>query len=84
MVNVRELALVSSLLFLDEPTTGFYSFTAKSVMKTLGGLASKDKSTVNSTIHQPNSKIMKFSDRLVLLANRMIIYFNKAAEFVVN
>ena len=46
-----ELITDPSLIFLDEPTTGLDSFTATSVMETLGDLAWKDGRTVISTIH---------------------------------
>jgi len=46
-----ELITDPSLIFLDEPTTGLDSFTATSVMETLGDLAVKDGRTVVSTIH---------------------------------
>lgn len=74
-----ELITDPNLIFLDEPTTGLDSFTATSVMETLGDLARKENRTVVSTIHQPNSDIFDFFDRLVLLAKGKIIYFNKAS-----
>jgi len=46
-----ELITDPSLIFLDEPTTGLDSFTATSVMETLGDLARNDNRTVVSTIH---------------------------------
>lgn len=73
-----ELITDPSLIFLDEPTTGLDSFTATSVMETLGDLARHEQRTVISTIHQPNSDIFEQFDRLVLLAKGKIIYFNKA------
>jgi len=74
-----ELITDPSLIFLDGPTTGLDSFTATSVMETLGDLARKDNRTVISTIHQPNSDIFDMFDRLVLLAKGKIIYFNQAS-----
>ena len=46
-----ELITDPNLIFLDEPTTGLDSFTATSVMESLGDLARKDNRTVVSTIH---------------------------------
>jgi ATP-binding cassette subfamily G (WHITE) protein 2 len=46
-----ELITDPNLIFLDEPTTGLDSFTATSVMETLGDLARKENRTVISTIH---------------------------------
>lgn len=73
-----ELITDPTLIFLDEPTTGLDSFTATSVMDTLGKLAREDGRTVISTIHQPNSDIFEQFDRLVLLAKGKIVYFNEA------
>jgi len=71
-----------NLIFLDEPTTGLDSFTATSVMETLGDLALNEGRTVVSTIHQPNSDIYGSFDRLLLLAKGKIIYMNKASMAV--
>lgn len=73
-----ELITDPNLVFLDEPTTGLDSFTATSVMESLGDLARKENRTVISTIHQPNTDIFDMFDRLVLLARGEIIYFSKA------
>lgn len=73
-----ELITDPSLIFLDEPTTGLDSFTATSVMETLGDLARYGNRTVISTIHQPNSDIFEMFDRLLLLARGKIIYLNEA------
>jgi ABC-type multidrug transport system ATPase subunit len=72
-----ELITDPNLIFLDEPTTGLDSFTATSVMETLRDLAQAGR-TVISTIHQPNSDIFEMFDRLMLLAQGKIIYFNEA------
>jgi len=77
-----ELITDPSLIFLDEPTTGLDSFTATSVMETLGLLAKDQGRTVISTIHQPNSDIFEMFDRLLLLAKGKIIYFNEASKSV--
>lgn len=72
-----ELITDPQLIFLDEPTTGLDSFTATSVIETLRDLAMSGR-TVVSTIHQPNSDIYELFDRLMLLAQGRIIYFNEA------
>lgn len=77
-----ELITDPNLVFLDEPTTGLDSFTATSVMESLGDLARKENRTVVSTIHQPNTDIFDMFDRLVLLAKGKIIYFNEAKHSV--
>jgi len=77
-----ELITQPSLIFLDEPTTGLDSFTATSVMETLGNLARFENRTVISTIHQPNSDIFEMFDRLLLIAKGKIIYQNLANKSV--
>lgn len=77
-----ELITDPNLVFLDEPTTGLDSFTATSVMESLGDLARKEGRTVISTIHQPNTDIFDMFDRLVLLARGKIIYFSFASKAV--
>jgi ABC-type multidrug transport system ATPase subunit len=72
-----ELITDPTLIFLDEPTTGLDSFTAQSVMETLKDLAMTGR-TVISTIHQPNSDIFEAFDRLMLMAQGKIIFFNEA------
>ena len=76
-----ELITDPNLIFLDEPTTGLDSFTATSVCETLRALATSGR-TIVSTIHQPNSDIFEIFDRLMLLAQGKIIYFNRASEAV--
>jgi len=70
-----ELISNPSLIFLDEPTTGLDSYTAVQVMRTLKRLA-KSGRTIIQTIHQPNSEIFQLFDKLLLLAQGKIIYFN--------
>jgi ABC-type multidrug transport system ATPase subunit len=70
-----ELITNPSLIFLDEPTTGLDSFTALQVMQTLKELAQGGR-TIITTIHQPNSDIYAMFDRLMLLAQGKIVYFN--------
>ena len=72
-----ELITDPNLIFLDEPTTGLDSFTATSVCETLRDLANSGR-TIISTIHQPNSDIFENFDRLMLLAQGKVIYFNEA------
>jgi ABC-type multidrug transport system ATPase subunit len=73
-----ELITDPQLIFLDEPTTGLDSFTAAGVMETLRALASSGR-TVVSTIHQPNSEIYNNFDRLLLIVQGKIVYFNEAS-----
>lgn len=73
-----ELITNPSLIFLDEPTTGLDSYTATQVMRTLKDLA-KSGRTIVQTIHQPNSDIFELFDKLMLLAQGKVIYFNEAS-----
>jgi len=72
-----ELITDPNLIFLDEPTTGLDSFTATSVVEVLKTMAEQGW-TVISTIHQPNSDIFNMFDKLMLMAQGKVIYFNKA------
>lgn len=65
------------LLFLDEPTTGLDSYTAFSVIYLLRDLARSGR-TIITTIHQPSSETYELFDRLLLMANGKIVYFNEA------
>lgn len=76
-----ELITNPNLIFLDEPTTGLDSYTATTVIDTLRNLAKQGR-TVISTIHQPNSDIYEIFDRLMLLAQGRVIYFNEAEKAV--
>lgn len=72
-----ELITNPSLIFLDEPTTGLDSYTATQLMQILKNLADSGR-TIIQTIHQPNSEIFENFDRLMLLAQGKIMYFNNA------
>mmetsp|Transcript_15731 Transcript_15731/g.26535 ORF Transcript_15731/g.26535 Transcript_15731/m.26535 type:complete len:505 (+) Transcript_15731:642-2156(+) len=74
-----ELITNPSLIFLDEPTTGLDSYTATQVMRILHRLAESGR-TIIQTIHQPNSEIYENFDKLMLLAQGKIIYFNDKSE----
>jgi ABC-type multidrug transport system ATPase subunit len=78
-----ELITNPSLIFLDEPTTGLDSYTATQVMKLLKNLSQQGR-TIIQTIHQPNSETFRCFDKLMLLAQGQIIYFNdkdKAVDY---
>ena len=72
-----ELITNPSLIFLDEPTTGLDSFTAYSVIETLKELALGGR-TIITTIHQPSTDIYENFDRLILMAQGRIVFFNEA------
>ncbi|XP_059508923.1 broad substrate specificity ATP-binding cassette transporter ABCG2-like [Stegostoma tigrinum] len=72
-----ELITDPSVLFLDEPTTGLDSNTAKSVLTLLKRL-SKYGRTVIFSIHQPQYFIFKLFDSLTLLLNGRMVYHGPA------
>ena len=73
-----ELLTRPLLLFLDEPTSGLDSVTALSLCRTLRDLANSRSCTVVCTIHQPQSKIFKLFQKLILLKSGNIVYHGPA------
>mgnify|MGYP006099147969 CR=1 FL=1 len=73
-----ELITDPSLIFLDEPTTGLDSYTATQVMAILKNLALSGR-TIIQTIHQPNSDIYVMFDKLMLLAQGRVLFYNDAS-----
>ncbi|XP_067858772.1 broad substrate specificity ATP-binding cassette transporter ABCG2-like [Heptranchias perlo] len=72
-----ELITDPPVLFLDEPTTGLDSNTAKSVLTLLKRL-SRCGRTIIFSIHQPRYFIFKLFDSLTLLANGRMLYHGPA------
>ncbi len=68
-----ELLTNPAMLFLDEPTTGLDSATARQVIELLQMLSGKGVNVI-STIHQPSSEIFNLFDNLLLLVRGNIIY----------
>ena len=82
-----ELLTNPSMVFLDEPTTGFYidiiynnikikgldSATSFNVLNILKNLALGGR-TIISTVHQPSSEIFGTFDKLLLMVQCKIIY----------
>lgn len=73
-----EIITDPQMIFLDEPTTGLDSYTAFVLIDIFKELCSESK-TVICTIHQPTSEMYAQFDRLMLLVEGKIIYFNKAS-----
>ena len=69
-----------SVLFLDEPTTG-YATSAFQLVRTLKGLAKKGR-TIVTTIHQPRSEIWGMFDGLVILTRGSPVYSGKADDSI--
>lgn len=74
-----EIITDPSLVFLDEPTTGLDSYTATNIIEIISELAQSGRTAV-CTIHQPNSDIFAFFDKLMLIANGKTIYFNESKK----
>lgn len=69
-----ELLNRPKLMFLDEPTSGLDSSTAFSVCKALKHLADSGECTVVCTIHQPQPKVFRLFDNLILMKQGNIVY----------
>ena len=75
-----ELLTKPLLLFLDEPTSGLDSVTALSLCRKLRELADAKVCTVACTIHQPQAKIFKLFQNLILLKSGRIVYSGQTDE----
>jgi ATP-binding cassette subfamily G (WHITE) protein 2 len=69
-----ELLTDPVLLFLDEPTSGLDSGTSLKVCTALKALTDSGKCTVVCTIHQPQEKIFKLFDNLILMKAGKVVY----------
>jgi ABC-type multidrug transport system ATPase subunit len=65
------------LLFCDEPTTGLDSFSAQTLVRQMGKMASAGR-TVLCTIHQPSSEIFDMFHQLILIADGRIAFIGSA------
>jgi len=77
-----ELLTSPKLLFLDEPTSGLDSTSALALCSRLREMVDKGLCTVVCTIHQPQSKIFKLFDNLILMKRGFIMYQGKANKVV--
>ena len=69
-----ELVHNPKILFLDEPTSGLDSFMAKNVINSLKTL--KNNMLIILTIHQPSIYIYYSFDKIYLLKNGNLLYFD--------
>ncbi|CAM4863354.1 unnamed protein product [Rotaria socialis] len=74
-----ELVLSPNVLFLDEPTTGLDSSTARNIMEYLHQL-SRSGRTIIFSIHQPRYSIFKLFDTLFVIAAGHCIYHGPAND----
>ncbi|CAF3391299.1 unnamed protein product [Rotaria sp. Silwood1] len=74
-----ELVLSPNVLFLDEPTTGLDSSTARNIMEHLHQL-SRSGRTIIFSIHQPRYSIFKLFDTLFVIAAGHCIYHGPTSD----
>ena len=81
-VNIG-IALISNprVLFLDEPTTGLDSFTAKEVIGAVAELA-LGGITVICTIHSPSSYSFTKFNRLLILESGRVVYLGETSQAI--
>jgi ATP-binding cassette subfamily G (WHITE) protein 2 len=77
-----ELLMRPNVLMLDEPTSGLDSASALSLCQTLKELAESGSCTVICTIHQPQTKIFKLFDELIILNKGHVLYQGAADEII--
>jgi ABC-type multidrug transport system ATPase subunit len=81
-----ELLNNPKVLFMDEPTTGLDSHSAERLIQLCRKFTELGR-TVVATIHQPSSSMVEQFDRLMLMANKKIVFNDdakKATEFFAN
>eukprot|EP01135_Chromosphaera_perkinsii_P002064 Nk52_evm25s216 gene=Nk52_evmTU25s216 len=74
-----ELAAQTSLVFLDEPTTGLDTTSAGNVIQVVRRLADKGL-VVICTIHQPSQRVFNNFDGLCLLAKGKLVFFGLTGD----
>ncbi|KAJ3106086.1 ATP-binding cassette sub- G member 2 [Phlyctochytrium planicorne] len=77
-----ELLTVTSVLFLDEPTTGLDSNTGREVITRILEASKRRQLATVMTIHQPSYQILQQFDRLLLLAKGRVCYFGPTLDAI--
>ncbi|KNC98891.1 uncharacterized protein SPPG_05858 [Spizellomyces punctatus DAOM BR117] len=75
-----ELVTNPGTLFLDEPTTGLDSATARNICDMLKNLAKKSGKTIIMTIHMPRETILDMIDRVALMSYGKMVWFGPAKD----
>ncbi|KAJ3218140.1 hypothetical protein HDU67_006544 [Dinochytrium kinnereticum] len=77
-----ELLTVTSVLFLDEPTTGLDSNTGREIITRILEASKRRQLVSVMTIHQPSYQILQQFDRLLLLAKGRVCYFGPTLDAI--
>lgn len=77
-----ELLPVSSVLFLDEPTTGLDSSTGREIMANVVDIVRMRKLCCIASLHQASYAVLSQFDRLLALAGGEVCYFGKVEEAI--
>jgi ATP-binding cassette subfamily G (WHITE) protein 1 len=78
-MDCLEMISSPSIIFLDEPTSGFDSYQAMQVVETLRKLADDGK-TVIAVIHQPSQQAFAQFDDLLLVSEGRQMYFGPVSK----
>ncbi|KAG9293450.1 hypothetical protein G9A89_009174 [Geosiphon pyriformis] len=77
-----ELLTDPSVILLDEPTSGLDSSLALELVKILKEFALQQRKTIIMVIHQPSSQVFELFDKLLVMADGKMVYFDQAPELV--
>lgn len=82
-VNIgTELLTDPPVILLDEPTSGLDATTAISLLRLLKDLAVNQGKTIVTSVHQPNSKVFRSFDKLIMLSNGNVVYFGDPVDSI--
>ncbi|KAI9104127.1 P-loop containing nucleoside triphosphate hydrolase protein [Phlyctochytrium arcticum] len=75
-----ELVTDPGTLFLDEPTTGLDSATARNICDMLKKLARRNNKTIIMTIHMPRETILDMMDQVALMSYGRMVWFGPSKD----